>query len=212
MSCTLDHLVVTAPSLEAGVAALEATLGVTLQPGGGHLRMGTHNALLRLGESLYLEVIAVDPQAPRPDRARWFDLDAPPEATRLVHWVLRSDDIRRDAALWGHPVEHLLAMNRGRYDWLITVPRDGSLPFEGVLPTLIQWQSAGHPAEALADTGCTLLRLGGEHPEAASINALLDRLEAVGRDRISIQPGARPRLWADLHTPDGTRRLGAHHD
>ena len=53
----LDHLVVTAPTLEGGVEYVADCLGVLPVPGGVHPRMGTHNALVRLGTSQYLEVI-----------------------------------------------------------------------------------------------------------------------------------------------------------
>ena len=71
----LDHLVVTAASREAGMAWVEAALGVPLQIGGDHTSMGTHNALLRLGDDQYLQVISIDPTATAPDRPRWFELD-----------------------------------------------------------------------------------------------------------------------------------------
>jgi len=71
---TFDHLAVSALTLDEGVAHVESALGVALQGGGQHVKMGTHNRLLALGD-LYLEVIAPDPGLPRPDRPRWFDLD-----------------------------------------------------------------------------------------------------------------------------------------
>ena len=61
-----DHLVITAPSLAAGIAYVRDTLGVTPEPGGRHPHMGTHNALLKLGPDSYLEVLAVDPEAAAP--------------------------------------------------------------------------------------------------------------------------------------------------
>ncbi len=51
-----DHLVVAAASLEQGVDWIEDKLGTRPQPGGRHVAMGTHNALLRLGARLYLEL------------------------------------------------------------------------------------------------------------------------------------------------------------
>ena len=74
----IDHLTVTAPSLAAGSAFVQEVLGVAPQAGGEHPRMGTHNLLLRLGDSLFLEVIAANPQVPAPDRPRWFGLDQLP--------------------------------------------------------------------------------------------------------------------------------------
>ncbi|HUP30702.1 MAG TPA: VOC family protein, partial [Usitatibacter sp.] len=95
----LDHLVVAARNLEDGAAWLESRLGAVLSPGGKHVLMGTHNRLLSLGEGRYLELISVDPEAPPPGRARWFDLDSPAMQVRLarspalIHWAVRTDDI-----------------------------------------------------------------------------------------------------------------------
>ena len=47
-----------------------------MQVGGEHPRMGTHNLLLRLGDSVFLEVLSPNPDAPPPSRPRWFGLDA----------------------------------------------------------------------------------------------------------------------------------------
>jgi len=46
-----------------------------MQPGGRHVRYGTHNTLLGLGDDLYLEVIAKDPAAAPYDGPTWFGLD-----------------------------------------------------------------------------------------------------------------------------------------
>ena len=68
-----DHLAVSAETLADGVAYVEQALGLALAGGGQHPLMATHNRLLGLGD-LYLEVIAADPDAPRPAHPRWFDL------------------------------------------------------------------------------------------------------------------------------------------
>ena len=71
----LDHLVLAAITLADGIEFVADTTGVVPQPGGKHVAMGTHNALLRLGPRVYLEIIAIDPDGLTPARPRWFDLD-----------------------------------------------------------------------------------------------------------------------------------------
>ena len=207
----IDHMTITAPSLAAGVEHVRQALGVTPQVGGEHPRMGTHNCLLKLGEAVFLEVISVDPDAPRPDRPRWFQLDEPDSnrAPRLATWVVRTNDIR--AAVTASPVSlgNVEPMSRGRFNWLITIPQDGSLPLEGVAPTVIQWQE-NHPASTLQDSGCFLVRLEGFHPRAEKVSEML---QSIGfQDEFSVSPlppGERPYLIAHLQTPAGPRRLRA---
>jgi len=50
----LDHIVIGCASLDAGMRWVEARLGVAPVPGGRHLAMGTHNALVRLGQRNYI--------------------------------------------------------------------------------------------------------------------------------------------------------------
>lgn len=205
----IDHLVITAPTRAAGVVWVEAQLGVSLQTGGEHARMGTHNALLSLGEGVYLEVIAVDPAAPAPGRPRWFGLDAPPATPRFATWAARSDDIVRDAALGGVAMGEVLAMARGALNWRITVPADGQPGFGGLLPALIQWSGEAHPAAQLNDLGCRLTRLRGAHAEQDALRALMARLGL--EDTIEwqdLRPGEAPWLSAEIETPTGTVVLG----
>ena len=62
---SLDHLVVAALTLEAGVDHVFRSLGVAIPPGGAHPLMGTHNHLMQLGEGVFLEVIARDSRSVR---------------------------------------------------------------------------------------------------------------------------------------------------
>ncbi|HET9651325.1 MAG TPA: VOC family protein [Usitatibacter sp.] len=168
----LDHLVVAAVTLDEGAAWLESRLGVPVSPGGRHDAMGTHNRLLSLGPGRYLELIAIDPGAPAPQRARWFELDAPAMRARLarspalIHWVARTDDIEHavGATAFGHC--DILSLARGPFRWRIGVPPSGSLAQDGIAPTMIEWQGGGHPSELLPDAGCRLEALVLCHPEA----------------------------------------------
>lgn len=205
----LDHLVVTAPNLAAGVDYVARELGVTPQQGGEHASMGTHNFLLKLGDSMFLEVIAVNPEAPSPKQARWFELDEPEsnESPRLATWVVRTNDVK--AALLASPVVsgYVTPMSRGALNWLITVPRNGSLPMQGVAPTMIQWQ-ATHPAGGMKDSGCSLLRLEGFHPRAEKVTAMLKAIGFQGDFSVSPLPsGEQPYLVAHIQTPSGVREI-----
>ena len=206
-SAAFDHLVVAAATLEEGEAYLEQRLGVRAQRGGRHAAMGTHNSLISLGSKRYIELIAIDPDASAPGRPRWFALDSAAmqsslrEAPRLIHWVARTDDI--DAARQTMAVDTgaVHAMTRDAFAWRITVPDDGALPAAGVLPTLIQWADARHPADALPNHGLRLLALAGAHPHPGVIRSALAAL-GLG-ETIKVTYGAQPRLVAMVQTPRG---------
>ena len=200
----LDHLAVVAGRLEDGVAAVEALLSVPMAGGGKHALMGTHNRLLGLGD-LYLEVIAVDPEAPAPARPRWFDMDRFTGLPRLANWVAGCDDLGAEVARGPAGIGQPLALQRGDYRWQMAVPEDGQLPFDGAFPALIQWEGPAHPARALPDLGLRLHRLEIAHPQAEALRAALEgRLQDP---RIRIVDGPAVALQAVIDTPSGLRTL-----
>lgn len=204
MMLTLDHLAVSAETLEAGVAWVEMALGVPLAGGGKHPHMGTHNRLLGLGD-LYLEVIATDPDAPRPAWPRWFDLDRFAGAPRLTNWICSTDDL--DAALTAAPLGTGTAtdLTRGDYRWRFAVPASGRLPFDDCFPALMQWQGDLHPARTLRDHGIRLTRLEISHPQA---DALQEALRGKLPDpRIHVLLGPYRSIRATFETPHGIRVL-----
>lgn len=200
----LDHLAVAAADLAAGVAHVEAALGVPTVPGGQHAAMGTHNRLLSLGLDTYLEAIAIDPAAQPPGRTRWFDLDNFEGGPRLSNWVLRCENLNAALALSPPGTGVPMALARGDLRWSMAVPEDGRLPFDGVFPALIEWEGAAHPAPRLPDTGLRLRRLILRHPQPEALQAALARL--TDDPRIAVEPGA-PGLAAEIDTPAGPRLL-----
>lgn len=221
----LDHLVVLADTLDAGAAWCEQALGVTPAPGGAHPLFGTHNRLLAIGGDAfalaYLEIIAVDPDAPRgapaPGRRRWFDMDdaalraqVRENGPRLIHWVARVPDLAQAslalAALEidrGELLQASRATPRGRLEWQITVRPDGQRLFGGCLPTLIQW-GAEHPAASLAPSGVRLQALALRHPQAG---ALAQACQAIGLAGLDLTPAPAAELRATLATPRGALTL-----
>ena len=201
----LDHIAVAAESLAEGAAHVEAALGVELSDIGIHDRMGTHNRLLSLGPGLYLEVIAINPDAGPPPHARWFDLDSFSGHPRLTNWIVRTDDLGAALATAPEGMGAPISFARGDYLWQMAVPSDGKLPFDGAAPALIAWDSALHPAERLPDQGCRLAGLRVEHPEA---DALLRAYPALGAiDRVTLGTGPEKRIWAEIETPSGRKFL-----
>ena len=221
MSVVLDHLVVAAATLAQGVQWCEATLGITPGPGGKHPLMGTHNRLVKLSTvafpDAYLEIIAIDPEAPAPLRARWFGLDdvalqssLRASGPRLIHAVARSTML--DMHRWGlitvgHKPGDPVAAGRdtpqGRLEWEILVREDGQLNCGGALPTLIQWKGP-HPAQHMADQGVSLLTLELRGVPARAKDVL--RLRGV---QVLAEAGVV--LTATLATPRGpvTLRSGS---
>lgn len=210
-ACYIDHLVITAPTLESGAVFIKEALGVEMLPGGKHPRMGTHNSLLRLGDSTYLEVLAIDPEAPTPNRPRWFELDSlsPASPPRLTTWIARTTDIKAATEASTEALGTVEAMGRGALNWLITIPKNGDLNLDGLAPMLIEWHTNSHPAASMPDSGCSLVKLEVFHPQPERIKALLDSIHLEGPISVSPSPaGESSYLVAHIQTPAGLRQTG----
>lgn len=199
----LDHLAVAGETLEEAVAHTEQSLGITLGPGGDHARYGTHNRLIGLEDGLYLEAIAIDPDARPQEQPRWFNLDQFNGPARLSNWILRSEDLEAEKSLLPPNTQRHVQMQRGDLRWLMTVPADGLLPFDNLFPAVLQWQ-AEPPAGRLPQSRCRLTRLVLSHPEAAALQKALDRI--LADPRIKVEQGA-PVMMAEFETPHGKRQL-----
>jgi hypothetical protein len=209
--CQLDHIAVIAPDLQAGVDWVAECLGIVPPPGGVHGEMGTHNHLLHLGGSLFLEVIAVDPVAGKPSHRRWFGLDDHDavaacwhDGRRLVGMVARTDDLPACIAsapdLLGKPMR----ITRGARSWMFGVRDDGALPLEGAVPHVMDWGAAGPAGTAMPDLGCRLLALVAEVADVSLARAVHTRMGF--QDGPEIRQG-RARLIAAIETPAGVRIL-----
>lgn len=199
---TPDHLAVCAETLAEGVAFVEDVLGVPLEPGGAHDFMGTHNQLLSLGPGLYLEVIAINPDAAPPDRPRWFDMDHFSGPPRLTNWICRTGDLSRALALAPSGIGRAIDAARGDLRWQMVVPDDGKLPYDGAFPALIAWQGGAHPSASLPDRGCRLQELEIRHPAAQDLGRCLHQM--LDLTDIRVESGPTKRLCATIETPRET--------
>lgn len=223
MNATIDHLVIAADSLEQGEAWCAATFGVQPSGGGKHAFMGTHNRVIAISSAnfpdCYLEVIAIDPDAPPPGRPRWFRLDYPEvreairDSPRLVHAVARTGKIemlRRDLADLSLNPGELMAAQRetpyGLLKWRITIRDDGRTECAGALPSLIEWEGQ-HPCAHMPASGLALQHLALRGIPTQAVDVL--KLSAVHTGPTDV--AQTPPLTATLETPLGQVVLDGWH-
>jgi hypothetical protein len=175
----IDHLVYAASDLEQGVGEIEQLLGVRATPGGSHPGFGTRNALLALGEDVYLEIIAPDPAQKSYLTPRIFSVDAHARP-RLTTWAAKAKDLealaRRqlNGALLGAVVDGRRKTDDGQeLRWRFTNPQ--TVVADGVVPFFIDWGASANPAGSAAK-GATLKRLRAQHPDAKRVGAILGEL------------------------------------
>jgi hypothetical protein len=203
----VDHIVYGAPTLSAGIERLERLLGVRATPGGQHPGAGTRNALIALGPTVYLEILAPDPEQTKPDSPRRFGLDDL-VTPRLVAWAAKGSDLHQivnDARRASVNLGDVTPGNRRTPDgavlsWHVTDQR--ARIADGIAPFFIDWGDTPHPATTAA-AGATLLELRAEHPDAAGVQRILSTL---GFD-FHVTPGVKPALVAIIASPRGRIEL-----
>src|SRR5262245_20239650 len=203
----VDHLVYATPDLSAGVARVEQLLRVKAAPGGQHPGGGTRNALIRLGEASYLEIIGPDPDQPKPAIPRRFGIDDL-KSPRLVTWAAKGTDLESlvaSARSHGIDLGSVQAGSRRRPDGTLLRWRLTASPVSngyGIVPFFIDWGDTQHPASSLPKE-CELVSLRAEHPDGKRLQATL---AALGLN-LAVKSGPEPALIATIRTPRGEVEL-----
>ena len=208
----LDHLTVIAPSLAEGVLHVRNCLDLDVPFGQRHAYMGTYNHLLQLGDTVYLEIVALDPEADAPDRPRWFGLDDQnrvrcdwDEGRRLRGWVARTDTIDAIIAGRGDIFGEKVPLPTVNSSFDFAIPNDGSLPLDGAAPSLIDRRGKPRAMATIVDLGARLRSFTLAHPDPAAVEALYRAL-TVDRPP-DIRRGSKLRYRAQIETPAGPREL-----
>ena len=206
MTNKIDHFAIGADSLQQGSAALKMSLGVEIPKGSKHDAMSTHNCVCQAGNESFLEILANDPEAPDPRRARWFTMDDPATQARLAErpralcWVVGTDDL--DSIVASSPVNlgEVVFFQRGERTWRLTVPSDGHLPEGGLLPAFIEWSPGPHPSTGMQDLGVKLTDVKLTHPDPVWLS---ETLRTLGVDHLcSVSEGDRA-LAFEVNSPNG---------
>jgi hypothetical protein len=163
---------------------------------------------MQSGNESFLELIAIDPDAPAdPGRTRWFTLDDPATQARLnvrpraLCWVVGTNNL--DAVVAASPVDlgEIVPFTRGERSWRLTVPADGHLPMGGLLPAFIEWSPGPHPSTGQQDLGVRLDRVQLSHPDPAKLESILTALQV---DHLATVTVGEPALSFALSTPSGS--------
>jgi hypothetical protein len=211
MALSPDHLVYAAPDLEEAVDSLSELLGVRASAGGQHPN-GTHNALLALNRSCYLEVIAPDPKQRQGQEAQQlaFGLNDLQHG-KLVTWAVLApslEEVTQASQAAGYDPGVVVEGGRTRLDgvqlsWRSTKRPEAQEswppPGDGLVPFLIEWgEGTPHPATTSAQ-GTRLLELSLFHPRPADVQPMLAALHID----ILVAAGSAPAIRAKLETPNG---------
>ena len=201
----LDHIILGCNDLDKGIEFVHDATGVLPAIGGVHPGRGTRNALLSLGERLYLEIIAPDPAQ---SEIVHFPQIRSMTDPRLIGWAVHPPDITA------------LAMRLRENKVEFTGPSDGSRKRpdgqvlnwktinladdrHGLLPFFIEWSADSvHPSKD-APAKCTLdyFEILGSDPQE-----LAATLKRIGID-FPVQRSDKTRLHAVISGPKGELRL-----
>ena len=161
----LDHIVLAANTLEEGTSYIENKLRIKLSNIGYHKDMGTHNRVVKISKSVYLEVISIDPNCEQIKSKRWFNLDSSKLQSQL----------RKSPRVIGYVIENktkkilkyyepFFKASRGEYKWKFAMPCNNSNISadqsyqNGIIPSLINWESE-KPINKMQDNHLNLEKL-----------------------------------------------------
>jgi Glyoxalase-like domain len=156
-----DHVLLGCKDLDEGIAYAEKLCGYRAEIGGSHPGRGTRNALLKLGERSYLEIIAPDPDQPQ---LTWHQELLTLDEPLLVGWAVAVKDIdgyatrlRAKGVACIGPTQGSRTTPDGKtFKWKTLLLEDDK---SGILPFRIEWaEDSAHPATD-APGGCVFSRM-----------------------------------------------------
>lgn len=209
MHVALDHLVLLCPDLAAGIARVEEETGVRPAMGGQHGNDWTENALARLGDGIYLELLSATAIAPQ-GRDPWVDRCRALRQPELFAWCARSDGglatIAARLADEGVAASGPEPWQRKRPDgvvlsWELVDPAPG--PLDPALPFFIDWAGSPHPSED-APGGLAIEEFRIQHEEVDAIRRIVGD-PGVG---VRFQAGAAA-LSARIRGPGGAMTVSS---
>lgn len=199
---SIDHILLIVNDLDSGMNQFERMTGVKPQVGGAHPGRGTQNALVSLGDAMYVEIIAPNPDDVAGEAAA--AQAAPYDSLTPISWAIRSEDLdalvarlRQNGVATGPITPGSRVRPSGaKLEWRTLMLAEAAQPFA---PFFIQWGAfSQHPATT-SPMGCTLRDLRFEHPAPDELRSMFS---ALGIETI-VEQGPRPRMQIELACPRG---------
>jgi hypothetical protein len=197
----LDHILLGSNDLDHGIEFVLRYAGVRAEFGGVHPGRGTRNALLSLGDTHYLEIIAPDPAQPQAQGLGSLSSLTEP---RIVGWAAHPGDldafatrIRKEGLAAAGPQPGSRKRPDGRtLDWKTLQLKDDHA---GLLPFFIEWGIATLHPSADAPAGAKLTDFELASPDVVDVERLCSLLDLD----VAVRHADRPQLRAQISGPRG---------
>ena len=195
----IDHVILGIDDLDRGVKAFEAATGVKPVYGGKHPG-GTHNALVSLGDGIYLEILAVQKGVTvQGDSAGLKEM----KTLTPIGWAVSSKDtaeLRNRLSAAGIAVSEPVGGSR-------TTPTGSKLSWQSFLldessaevPFFIVWsEQTAHPSTT-SPSGCKLQRWSITSPRVKDLGQLRQALDL----RVDVSEAKASSMRLSLACPKG---------
>ena len=198
----LDHIILLLADLEGFKSRFEAEAGVVLTAGGAHPGLGTANLLASVGEGVYLEFIAPNPELDEPQGfgARLVSYREP----HIAGFAARTQDMAATATA----AEAAGLTTVGPAAGSRETPDGVLLSWTGLylaghdygdqVPFYIDWGATPHPSDTSAH-GLKLLSFSAIHPDPERLAAIYRSLDIP----VTVTAGERPGFELRIDTPNG---------
>lgn len=204
MNECIDHIVYAVPDLLSGKNRIASILGVEVYYGGKHEHHGTHNALVRIGEEIYLEIISSDPDNVKVVSPRWMGVDILNNTARISRWAMKSEISKEKISTLKNYKQDLGVSSRGSrlkpdgtlLEWELTLPAPN--PIVEPCPFLIDWPDGVHPTNVIP-MECELQAFKIYTTHYQLISSLLINLEAD----VLVVPSSVDKIELTIRCPNG---------
>lgn len=201
----LDHIVLATHNIQKGMDQFEELTGVRPSYGGKHKSGYTQNAIVSLGDELYIEILA--PQETEKAKQGMKHFEKYTQITPLT-WAINTNDIQvthNNLRSFGYKTSKItsgfrIKPNQDKLVWhQVNIKR--GIPQK---PGIIQWENmAVHPARG-KDQSCSLhsMELNNNQPE--DLKKLVEQLNIEG---LNIKKAEKKSISFTLDCPKGLIRF-----